>query len=136
MTTTTDTKDMDAAGCARWEQLKQKIERVHGLLVNQGTLVTKKRDQRTYWALRYYELVGGKRKQRCIYIGDNESAQRVRGLLKAIRAPHEFFEETLTLAKLAVCIVRPLVRSGRRRTAAAEAADASGSAASTGKGDE
>lgn len=106
--------DDTGSGAARWDHLRRKIENLRHVLVGQGSLVQKKNRGQSYWYLRYHETTPTGRKQRSVYVGDDDNAQRVRIWLDEIRAPEEFLRETLLLANLARSVVRPLIRGGSR----------------------
>ena len=77
-------------------------------------MVRLKKRGKWYWYLRYYDPDPSSRKQRSLYIGSEENAERVRGLLEQVRAPDEFLRQTLRLAELARQVVRPLLRRRAR----------------------
>jgi hypothetical protein len=84
------------------------------VLMGQGSLVRLKKRAKSYWYLRYYEPVSSGGKQKSVYVGSDDNAQRVRELLERIRAPAEFLRETLRLADFARHLVKPLLRRGKR----------------------
>ena len=96
------------------EDLRRRIENARRWLVDQGSLVAKRRGDRTYWRLRYYEYGPDGRRHRSIYIGSAENAELARELLAEIRAPEAYYRQTLELAALVRRAVRPLLRHRRR----------------------
>jgi hypothetical protein len=106
--------DDTGSDAAQWDKLRRKLEDLRHVLVGQGSLVRKKNRWQSYWYLRYHETTATGRKQRSVYVGDDDNAKRVRTLLDEIRAPEEFLRETLLLANLARSVVRPLLRGGSR----------------------
>jgi hypothetical protein len=112
--TVSSTTDDATFGGARWDKLRRKLQELRPVLITQGSLVKLKKRGQWYWYLRYYDPDPGSRKQRSVYIGSEEIAQRVRQLLEQIRAPGEFLRETLLLADLVRHVVRPLLRRGDR----------------------
>jgi hypothetical protein len=93
-----------------WDVLRHKIESLRDVLLEQGSIVRKRRSGRTYGYLRYYTNGPGGRKQRSLYVGDDGNVNRVEALLAEMRAPAAFWRETVQLADLACRITPPLLR--------------------------
>lgn len=99
---------------AGWDKLRRRIEELKPLLKTQGSRVRLKKRRRLYWYLRFSDSDCNGPKQRSVYVGSDDNAQRVRELLEQIRAPGEFLRETLRLADLARHVVKPLLRRRNR----------------------
>jgi hypothetical protein len=97
-------------GAGRWPALRRQLEALAPLLRTQGSLVRKTQRGRPYWYVRYYQEVGGVRRQRSLYIGADVDAARVRAWLQEQREPAEFRRETLRLAALAMRLGRAVRR--------------------------
>jgi hypothetical protein len=108
------TADDTADKCLRWDKLLRKLQELRSVLMTQGSLVRLKKRGQWYWYLRYYDPDPSSRKQRSVYVGNEENAERVRQLLERIRAPGEFLRETLHLADLARHVVGALLRRVER----------------------
>jgi hypothetical protein len=102
----------------QWEKICEKLKTARPFLNRQGSLAKRRTAKGYVWLLRYFEpLEDGKRVQRCIYVGDDILANRVRWMLDTIRdfaqltnksnSPNKAGDKVLKLA-------RKITRRGRR----------------------
>ncbi len=111
-------EDHDEDPEARWDAIQRKLEPHADVLARQGTLVAKDARGRRVWAVRFPEMVAGRRVQRSIYIGDrDELVERAKGLLEQYRLQGSWADEVEGYARLAARAggVARLLASSRRR---------------------
>ena len=97
----------------RWGKLEAKIRKQAGFLTDQGALASYRVNDGRVWAVRFYEVVGGRKIQRSIYVGDDEHLlRRTRELLEELRRPSRRLAEVRAMSQLG----RVLMRAVRQAT--------------------
>src|SRR5690606_28221972 len=96
----------------RWEVLRDRLDRVAGLLVDQGCLTSRRTGRSSHaWSVRYFDIVGDRREQRALYVGsDPVIVERTRDYLAALRNETEWIRGLPALCRAS----RGLMRSLRR----------------------
>ncbi len=104
---------------ARWDAIRGKLEANANMLATQGSLVAKDARGRRVWAVRFTEVVAGRRVQRSIYVGNDdvpELIERVRHLLEQYRRQARWADEVEGYARTAARAgkIARLLAAGRR----------------------